>query len=243
MSISPPTPFTAALLTVLQSGPAVITFTDEDLFLLANDDCPPSSQVSYTAYRDFKMALDSQIPTEALPDADLHHAIYKLIRLEILKLRRPMLNAIAADEPNCRRFCWLLDQRAKQERANKPAARKKAVASPITKPETEMPLEEACAQEVFTAEVVGEEALPMEVPQQVDVQSATETAAIAEPARPVAHELSRQRLKSGRTHFSAYAQTASVRATPPPPSPEIQTQKEALNNKLGSYMKRYTYHR
>ncbi len=113
-----PSPFMASLYEIMKSGVAAVALNEEDIFFLANDECLKPDRIHYHEYRKFVDALmaNNKVPLHSLAE-EAFYEIYGYLRAQKLKQKLAMLNAIAEGKSDWRRYCWLLDLQAKEERA------------------------------------------------------------------------------------------------------------------------------
>lgn len=127
MDFTPQPTFLLALNEIMKTDVAAITFTQEELFFLANDLCPKDQRVRYGAYLKFMDSLDAYgEPSQPHEQADLFMEINDYIRAQKIKQKLIMFKGIMDADKDWRRYQWLLQWQEKQERQDNAQTRQLA---------------------------------------------------------------------------------------------------------------------
>lgn len=96
--------FVKAMEKVLSAEMNAIIMTDEELFILANEELPKEEQVCYASFKNYKSSMKDE--EKALQSEFL--AVYKKA---LLKQKNELFKNMSKDNPQWQKFAWIIERK------------------------------------------------------------------------------------------------------------------------------------
>jgi len=96
--------FLEAMEEVLNEWLQSIIMTDEELFILANENLEDEEQISYTTFKQYKASSKEE-------EKDWNKRFKSLYKKALVKQKNNLFNSLSSDNPQWQKYAWIIERK------------------------------------------------------------------------------------------------------------------------------------